>query len=415
MASVFQEELTFEDIESSVSRIRDRISPTPLKKSLFLSKELGINIFFKNEFTLPTGSFKERGARNSLKLLKEKGTKGAIAASAGNHALAMAYHGFDLGIPVTVVMPVIAPIMKVSRCRMYNAEIVIYGNNIAESKEYALQLAKERSLDYINGYNQHSILAGAGTVGIEMVEQMREKNTQIDAVIVPVGGGGLIAGISTAVKTLSPTTVVYGAESESCPSFHESLRAGKLVKVPLQSTIADGLAVPEIGDLSFETAKKWVDHSVVVSEDMIALSILRLVEWEKAVVEGAGATGLAACMSPQLVNTLKGKNVVIPLCGGNIDTTILGRCIERGLAADGRLIKFKVTVTDKPGGLKQLTTYLADSGASIKDIFHERAWVQKDIFSVEIKVVAETRDRAHGTELRGILEDKYGKLSLIHI
>lgn len=222
----------------------------------------------------------------------------------------------------------------------------------------------------------------------------------------PVGGGGLIAGIAVAVKTLKPQVNIIAVESETCPSFSEAYKLGKPVQSNVRSSLADGLAVPLVGGNALVTAQGLVDQIVVVCEESIALSILRLIEMEKAVVEGGGAVGLAALISGKLPE-LQGKKVVSLLTGGNIDTTVLGRTIERGLAVDSRLIRLEVVVSDRPGGIAELATRIAHMGASIKDIFHERAWISTDVFSVRVKVVAETRDREHVAELEEMLRSKY--------
>ncbi|CAD5112637.1 DgyrCDS1851 [Dimorphilus gyrociliatus] len=370
------------------------------------SATTGINIYFKREFLQYTGSFKERGARYTLQMLSEEKKKlGVIAASAGNHAQALAYHGVDLGIPVTVVMPIIAPIMKVTNCKSYGANVIVHGADLGEAKTHALKLAKIKGYTYINGYDHPHIIAGQGTCGLEILEQVSD----VDAVVVPVGGAGLIAGIALAIKSLNPSVTVIGVESERCASFKAALEAGKPVYTKVSSTIADGLAVPVVGVNAFATASKYVDKTIVVSEEFIALAILRLVEQEKAVVEGAGATGLAAILEGKL-DELKGKRVVIPLCGGNIDTTVLGRCLERGLAADGRLITFSVQVSDRAGGIAELTRLIASIGVSIKDIFHERAWLKNDIYSVINKCVVETRDEDHAKQLEELLKTHYSHI-----
>ncbi|XP_069944264.1 uncharacterized protein [Cherax quadricarinatus] len=370
--------ITFQDVSAAAFKIKSGVMNTPCTKS-HMSSFTNMEIFFKKEFNQYTGSFKERGARYTLLMLPEDQQKrGVIAASAGNHALALCYHGQELQIPVTVVMPLVAPIMKVQACRQYGANVIVKGNDIGECREYALRLAKEQGLLYVNGYDHPHILAGQGTMGLEIVEQV----PKIDAVVIPVGGGGLIAGVALAVKALYPHIQVIGVESERCASFSAAMKAGKPVYVKAESTLADGLAVPMVGVNAFATASRLVDKIVTVREEWIAISILRLVECEKAVVEGAGATALAAILAGELPE-LKGKRVVIPLCGGNIDTTVLGRCLERGLAADGRLVKFTVTVSDRPGGIAELTRLMANLGVSIKDMVHERAWIRSDIFSVE--------------------------------
>jgi len=314
----------------------------------------------------------------------------------------MAYHGQQLQIPVTLVMPITAPIMKVSGCRGFNADVILKGNDISESREHALKLGRDRGLMYVNGYDHPNILAGQGTMGLEIMEQVPD----VEAVIIPAGGGGLIAGSALAIKSMNPNVLIYGAESTKCPSFSAALKAGHPVYTKAGSTLADGLAVPMVGHNAFATAAPLIDKMLVVDEDYIAISILRLIEVEKSVVEGAGATGLAALIQG-LCPELEGKKVVVALCGGNIDTTVLGRCLERGLAADDRLCRFVVHVSDRPGGIAELTKLMYDLRVSIKDIFHERAWIKSDIYAVAIKCVVETRDSAHAKELKDELSSRY--------
>lgn len=397
--------IKFQDVSAAAYKIRNGVQRTPCQRSR-LSEILGLDLYIKSDYQQITGSFKERGARNTLLMLsQEQRKKGVIAASAGNHALALSYHGKDLGIPVYVVMPLIAPIMKVSMCRQYGADVIVHGEDISVSKTHAMRLAKEKDLTYINGYDNPNIISGQGTMGLEIIEQVSD----LDAVVIPVGGGGLIAGMAVAIKNLSPGTKIIGVESEQCSSFSSALKVGHPVHTTTGPTLADGLAVPEVGVNAFVTAKDLVDKVITVSEELIALAILRLVEVEKAVIEGAGACGLAALLSDQLPE-LKGKKVAIPLCGGNIDTTVLGRVLERGLAADGRLCRFVVTVSDRPGGIADLTRLLADYGASIKDIFHERAWLKSEVFHVQVKVVVETRDAEHSAEIEKHLREKYSRV-----
>ncbi|KAM7428467.1 hypothetical protein ABFA07_020574 [Porites harrisoni] len=370
-----------------------------------MSETLNMDLYFKKEYLQHTGSFKERGARNTLLLLsKEQKKKGVMAASAGNHALALSYHGKDLGIPVTVVMPLNAPIMKISACRKHSATVHVNGADLIESKEIALKMAKANGLAYINGYDHPNILSGQGTLGLEIVEEVPD----LDAVVIPVGGGGLLAGVAVAVKGLRPDVQIIGVESERCASFQAAMAAGHPVKIEANQslTLADGLCVSKVGSNAFATATGIVDKVISVSEDFIALAILRLIEEEKAVVEGAGVTAFAAVLAGML-SELQAKKVVIPLCGGNIDSTVLGRCIDRGLAADGRLCRFIVTVSDRPGGIAELTRLLASMGASVKDIFHERAWLMSSVFSVQIKVVVEVRDQQHGLQVKEALELQY--------
>jgi threonine dehydratase len=399
--------VVFSDISRAKVAIRGGVRRTECLKSFFLSEALGMNIFLKPEFRQFTGSFKERGARNAiLKLMREQGSslKGVIAASAGNHALALAYHGKELGVPVTVVMPVVAPMAKVDKCRKFGAHIIIEGAHIGESKTVAEKLCEKENLTYVNGYDDPSIISGAGTIGCEIMEDVPE----VDAVVVPVGGGGLIAGIACAIKTLKPECKVLGVEPEFCASYTAALKAGKPVAASVQNTLADGLAVPVVGAHAFEVARHYVDECVQVTEKEISLAVLRLIENEKMVVEGGGATGLAALLpgGPLDRSELKGKNVVVPLCGGNIDTTVLGRVIERGLAADDRLVNFYAEVSDRPGGIANLTQLLAEMNASIKDIYHERAWLHTSVDRVQVKCVVELNGKDHANSLHKALIDK---------
>lgn len=398
--------INFSDISTAAFNVRDGIIHTPCTKSHQLSDLLGVELFLKKEYLQVTGSFKERGARFALmRLTHAEKQRGVIAASAGNHALALAYHGMQLGIPVTVVMPTFAPLMKLSCCRQFGANVVLHGTDIQKAKEHAFQLSRERGLKYINGFDNPDVIAGQGTIGLEILEQVNG----VDAILVPVGGGGLIAGIALAVKTLKPEVKIIGIESETCPSFQKALRKTADGLYP-ESSLADGLAVPTVGGNALFIANGLIDELVTVCEESIALSILRLLEMEKSVIEGAGAVGLAALISHKLPY-LKGKRVVNVLTGGNIDSTVLGRTIERGLAVDGRLIKFDGVVSDRPGGIAELTARIAKLGASIKDMYHERAWLASNVFSVRVRVVAETRDRVHAEELRDYLSRKYSQIS----
>mmetsp|Transcript_29004 Transcript_29004/g.46569 ORF Transcript_29004/g.46569 Transcript_29004/m.46569 type:complete len:463 (+) Transcript_29004:63-1451(+) len=385
-------DVAFDEIASAYHRIRGDILRTTCDRSHHLSKALGMDLYVKREYQHESGSFKERGACNALhRLSDEQKKRGVIAASAGNHALALARHGKRMGIPVTVVMPTVAPMTKVMNCREYGAKVVIAGKHIVEAKGHAEQLVDKEGLTYINGYDHPDIIAGAGTVGWEALEQVPD----MDAIVVPVGGAGLIAGIAVVMKTLKPDVQVIGVEPKLCASYTAAIEAGEVVDGVTGATLADGLAVPRVGDNAFKTARHRVDKMICVDEGSIALAVLRLCEVEKCVVEGGGATGLAALLENECPE-LKGKKVVLPLCGGNIDITVLGRVIERGLAADGRLIRFVSTVSDRPGGINGVTKILSEQGASIKEIFHERAWLQSNVYNVQIKCVIEVTDREHG-------------------
>jgi threonine dehydratase len=383
--------VTFREIQAAAKRIAGHVVATPCPHSIPLSEITGINIFCKLEYLQRTGSFKERGARNALALLPASQKKrGVIAASAGNHALGLTYHAQLLKIPATVVMPRFAPLTKVSNCRRLGATVVLHGADIAEARARADEIAKKQKLTYINGFDDPAIIAGQGTLGLEVASQVRD----LDAIIVPIGGAGLIAGVALALKTVKPKVKIIGVEPERAASYTAACAAGKPVKVEMKPTLADGLAVPKVGANAFQLARDLVDKTVLVREHDIALGILRLLELEKAVVEGAAAAPLAACMAG-LVPELKGKNVVLPLCGGNIDTPILGRVLERGLASDGRLYRFTATISDRPGGLARFAKAIADEGASILEVSHDRAFASADISTVTVHCVVETRDAGH--------------------
>ena len=394
--------VTFQDIEAAHIRIADAVYYSPCPPSIPLSEITGTKIFCKLDNLQRTGSFKERGARNALaQLSRDQQKRGVIAASAGNHAQALAYQGSLLGIPATVVMPRFAPLIKVSTCQQLGATVILHGEGFGEAKARAHEIAEEHGLAYIDGYDDPAIIAGQGTMGLEIVEQVPD----VEAVIVPVGGAGLLAGVSLAVKTLRPDTKIVAVEAENVASFSTALEAGKPTKITMRPTLADGLAIPEVGANALQIARPLVDLTVTVTEEEIALAILRLVELEKSVVEGAAATPLAACMSGRL-KELAGKRVVLLLCGGNIDPNVLSRVIERGLVADGRLGRFTAVISDRPGGLAELAAQIASTGASVKQIVHDRAFASPDVSAVNVLCTVETRNHQHLSELRALLKSR---------
>ena len=390
----------FADIEAARKRIDGAVYYSPCRGSIPLSEIAAMKIFCKLDNLQRTGSFKERGARNALaQLPSDQQKRGVIAASAGNHAQALAYQGKLLGIPATVVMPKFAPLVKINNCQKLGATVVLHGKDFGEAKAHAHQIAKEKTLAYIDGYDDPAIIAGQGTMGLEIVEQVPD----LDAVIIPVGGAGLLAGVSLAVKTLRPNAKIVAVEAENVASFSAAFEAGKPVKIALHPTLADGLAIPQVGSNAFEIARSLVDQTVTVTEEQIALAILRLVELEKSVVEGAAATPLAACLSGKL-NELAGKRVILLFCGGNIDPNVLSRVIERGLVADGRLGRFTAVISDRPGGLADLAAQIASTGASINQVVHDRAFASSDISAVNVLCTVETRNHEHLAELRAKLK-----------
>ena len=394
--------ITFKDIEAARKRIADAVYYSPCPPSIPLSDITGMKIFCKLDNLQRTGSFKERGARNALaQLSQDQQKRGVIAASAGNHAQALAYQGSLLGVPATAVMPKFAPLIKISTCQQLGATVVLHGRDFGEAKAHAHKIAKEKRLAYIDGYDDPAIIAGQGTMGLEIVEQVPD----LEAVIVPVGGAGLLAGVSLAVKSLRPQAKIIAVEAESVASFSAALEAGKPTKIAMHPTLADGLAIPQVGANAFQIARPLVDLTIAVTEEEIALAILRLVELEKSVVEGAAATSLAACMSGKL-KEFTHKRVVLLICGGNIDPNVLSRVIERGLVADGRLGRFTAIISDRPGGLADLAAQIASTGASVKQVVHDRAFASPDVSAVNVLCTVETRNHQHLAELRALLKSR---------
>jgi threonine dehydratase len=394
--------VTFQDIEAARKRIASAVYYSPCPPSIPLSEITGMKIFCKLDNFQRTGSFKERGARNALaQLSPDQQKRGVIAASAGNHAQALAYQGSLLGIPATVVMPKFAPLIKISTCQQLGANVVLHGTDFGEAKARAHEIAKAKGLAYIDGYDDPAIIAGQGTMGLEIIEQI----PNLDAVIIPVGGAGLLAGVSLAIKTLLPNVKIVAVEAENVASFSAALEAGKPTTITMRPTLADGLAIPQVGTNAFQIARPLVDLVITVIEEEIALAILRLVELEKSVVEGAAATPLAACISGKL-EQLAGKRVALLICGGNIDPNVLSRVIERGLVADGRLGRFTAVISDRPGGLADLTSLIASTGASIKQVVHDRAFASPDVSAVNVLCTVETRNHQHLAELRALLKSR---------
>jgi len=388
--------VTLADVRAAHERIRSGIYRSPCPASVPLSDLTGATIFCKLDLLQRTGSFKERGARNALLLLDAAArARGVVAASAGNHALGLAYHGRALGIPVTVVMPRFAPLVKVATCRRMGAKVILEGESFEDARQLAGAIAATEGLNRIHGFDDPRVIAGQGTVALEILEDVPD----VEAIVVPVGGAGLLAGVALTAKALNPAIRIIAVEPASAGSLSASLAAGRPVQVPVRPTLADGLAVGRVGDLAFALAAPHIDRVVTVGEEALSLAVLRLAELEKTVAEGAGAAALAGLLEgacPELV----GRRVVLLICGGNIDLTILGRVIDHGLAADGRIWRFTTRVSDRPGGMAKLTAAIADAGASVMEIVHDRSFSGPDVFSVMVIVTVETADRDQGIALR---------------
>jgi len=386
-----EKSVTLSDIRAARRRIRGGVIVTPCPQSIPLSEITGARIVCKLDNFQRTGSFKERGARNALMLLPPAGRRsGVIAASAGNHALGLAYHGRLLKIPVTVVMPEFAPLIKITTCQRLGARVILHGKDFAEASAEANRLVSIEGLTYIHGFDDPDIIAGQGTLGLEILEQVPD----VDAIVCPVGGGGLLAGLCVAVKSLRPRVEVIAVESVSTGNLSAALEAGRPVRVPRRATLADGLATLGVGENAFGLILGRVDRVARVEEKWISLAILRMLELEKTVVEGAAAAPLAAMISGA-VSGLRGKRVALVVCGGNIDPVILSRVIEKGLVHDGRLTRFTVTISDRPGGLAELCRVIASCGASINQVAHDRAFSGPDVSATQVICTVETRDKKH--------------------
>jgi threonine dehydratase len=382
-------------IEAARARLAGAIRETPCATSERLSELTGARCVLKLENLQMTGSFKERGAANLLlQLGAAERARGVITASAGNHGLAVAYHAGRLGIAATIVMPEWAPLIKLTSARRYGAQVILHGANFDEAYARAHALAAERGMVFVHPFDDARVIAGQGTLGLEMLEQRPD----VDAVLVPVGGGGLIAGVTVALEARRPGVRIIGVQSEAIAAMRAALQAGHPVTMPPAATIADGIAVGQVGRQTFDIAARGVDEVVTVSEEELANAILLLLEIEKTVVEGAGAAPLAALVNRSL--GLAGARVVLVLSGGNIDVTMLSRIIERGLVKDGRLVRLGVLLRDRPGALARLTALIAEVRANVVHIEHDRAFARwAGIGDTEVELTLETSGREQVTEL----------------
>ena len=389
-------------IRQAAARLQGRVRRTPLLHSPRLSALCGCELWLKHDYQQVTGSFKERGACNKLLLLgADERRRGVVAASAGNHALGLAYHARRLGVPLRVFMPRFAPMVKVAQCRTYGAEVELDGSGFDECRARAKAFAEQEGLVFVHGFDDPLVIEGQGTLGLELGEQASEQGVTLDAVLVPVGGGGLAAGVCLALKAYDPKIALVGVEAEHAPTLERALAARQPVAVPVEPSLADGLAVSKLGNACFEVLARDLDRAVTVSEEQIASAIVALMEIEKAVVEGAGAVGLAYTLgnAPEL----RGRRVAVVLSGGNIDLNIVSRIIERGLAAAGRLCKAVIELHDRPGSLASLLGLLASLDVNILEVTHDRNFGPSDVAKVSVSVVLETRDASHAERVREAL------------
>ncbi len=365
-------DMTRDALELIKSAQRRRlIYRTPLVKSDTMSSATGAQVFLKLEALQKTGSFKARGAYNAITRLSREGVKQVVTASAGNHAQGVAYVASLYGIKATIVMPQLTPWIKISRTKRYGADVILHGESYAEAEAKAMEVSKELNATYVHAYNDPLIIAGQGTIGWEILEDLDE----IDAVVIPIGGGGLISGIATVIKRKRPGVKVIGVQSEGAPSAYLSLREGKIMGVTSVDTIAEGIAVKRIGDLTFSIMREVVDDVVLVSDNDIVSAILMIGEATKVIAEGAGAASVAALLSGKV--SVKG-NVVALVSGGNIDMPMLTKVIYKALAKANRIIKIRGLIPDRPGTLSIVTGKMGELGINIIDVFHER-------FNPEIK------------------------------
>lgn len=382
--------ISLSEIRNAAKVLAERIIRTPLIFSPTLSKMTGAQIFLKLENLQRTGSFKSRGATYKIvSHLAEIGPQGVVAASAGNHAQGVALAAKQAGLPATIVMPQWASLTKQEATRGYGGKIILQGESIGESIAYALKLS-EGGKTFVHPYDDYDIITGQGTIGLEICEDLPE----VDAILVPVGGGGLISGIATAVKAISPKTKIFGVQAAACPSAREALNTGRTIPVEARKSIADGIAVKQIGEINFPIIKEKVQQIVLVEEDQIAAAILLLLERKKVLAEGAGVVPLAAILDGHVPITGDSK-VVLVISGGNVDSTLVGRVIRQGLFRNGRLMRFAVTLDDSPGSLARILNLIAGQKANVLHIDHTRSGRYMPINISLVDLELETRGYEH--------------------
>jgi threonine dehydratase len=387
-------------IHAAAERIRDGIVDTPCTRTRALGDVAAGAHYLKFENLQRTGSFKDRGSLNKLlQLSPEELAPGVVTASAGNHAQAVAYHCGRLDVPVTVVMPETAPLIKVKNTLGYGARVIQTGTILDDAAVEARRLVEEESLAMVHAFDDEHVIAGQGTMGLEILAQVPD----VSVVVVPVGGGGMISGIACAIKEAKPDVRIIGVEASAAASAGASRTAGEIVKITATDTLADGIATKRIGELTFPLIERYVDDLVSVGEEEIAAAILLLLERKKTVVEGAGAVGLAAVMTGR-VSVSDTDHTVFLLSGGNIDINMISRIIDRGLVFDGRLTRLSVTVKDRPGSLARLTRVVADMGANVLETYHRRAFADISVGDVGIIIQMETRGRDHIAQIIGGIE-----------
>ncbi|MBL8347841.1 MAG: threonine ammonia-lyase [Rubrivivax sp.] len=385
--------VTFADIEAAAERLRGQVLDTPCVESLTLGQIVGARIFLKFENLQFTASFKERGALNKLATLVERGQpiKGVIAASAGNHAQGVAHHAQRLGLRAVIVMPQHTPTVKVERTKGFGAEVVLFGDGFDAARERAMAMATEQGLTFVHPFDDPLVIAGQGTIALEMLRAQPD----LDTLVIAVGGGGLISGMATAVRHLKPSMQIVGVQTARFPAMVNAFKGTQHAQGT--STIAEGIAVGQPGRITSEIVKRLVDDLVLVDEGDIEQALVMLLEIEKTLVEGAGAAGLAALLKEPA--RYAGRQVGLVLCGGNIDPMLLAAIIERGMVRAGRLARIRVGARDTPGVLARITAVVAEAGANIDEVHHQRAFSTLSAQNVEVELVLQTRNPAHVREV----------------
>ncbi|ARA94067.1 threonine ammonia-lyase [Rhodothermaceae bacterium RA] len=384
--------VSFGDIEAAAEALRGQIARTPCMASRKLSEQTGATVVVKLENLQYTGAFKERGALNKLRsLTAAERARGVIAQSAGNHAQGVAYHAQRLGIRAVIVMPRHTPYVKVERTRSFGAEVILHGETFDETRALTDRLTAEQGLCLVHPYDDPLVIAGQGTIGLEMLDD----HPDLDVLVVPVGGGGLISGIAVAAKTRRPDLTIIGVQTERFPSMRQALDGVPIITGT--STIAEGIAVKRPGRLTLPIVRQLVDDVVLVGEADIERAVLSFLQEEKLVAEGAGAAGLAALL--KYPDRFAGRRVGLVLCGGNIDLMVLSSIIQRGLARSGRLVRLRIQMRDVPGSLAAALTHIAETGASVVEVHHQRTFTTLPVEVAELEIELITRGRRHVQEI----------------
>ncbi len=386
--------ITLNTVQNAYQLIHKDIYHSPCVFTQSLSNLTGSRVYLKLENLQMTGAFKERGALNKLLHLsgEEKG-RGVIAASAGNHAQGVAYHAHRLGIKSTILMPESTPLNKISATKRYGAEVLLYGRNYDEAYDEAIMRQQRDNLVFINAFDDEHVMSGQGTIGLEIIED----DIQPEAVLVPIGGGGLISGIAVAIKEQIPSCKIYGIQAKEAPAMKVSYDGGRIIPLKPSPTLADGIAVKNVGHLTYPIIQKYVEDIILVDEEEIAAAIMTLLEVEKTLVEGAGAAALAALTYREL--PLKDKRTVLMLSGGNIDINILSKIIERGLIKDGRMARLRIELSDMPGQLAKVSDRIAQHQANVLEVYHNRSFMNAPLGRTFLDITIETRGQDHVHEI----------------